>query len=115
MADLAPVLAPILAAAPEKLVNCCSCTSTNIPATNCGLVQKACPIKGTKEQWRCNQCNACKSRMARATAQNQQLKKIGQLKPDDRKKLMDDAKSLCGDELTKCMMESIVECTMKRN
>ena len=80
----------------------------------CVLIQKEDPSKGKKEQWRCIECNALRARITRATQHDERLKKLTQLKPDARKKFMDDAKHLCGDKLTKCMMESIVWCRMRK-
>ena len=71
-------------------------------------VGKANPVTGSKEQFRCSECHNLRARIARLQNQNEHVKEMRHLNAEGRKQCMDDAKGLCGEDLAKMCMESIL-------
>ncbi len=102
-------------AAEDQTCLCCTC-GDQVQITLCGRVQKEdlCSA-GSKDQFRCNHCNALKARITRALKDNDAAKEYYKdVQGEDRKQLYKDAQKLCGEELTKTLFESITKCFIRK-
>ncbi len=93
---------------------CCMCGEA-FAAELVTTAQKADCITGSKNQFRCNKCNALRLRVQRMVkSHDEELGGYTEFNPEERRTFYKKAQHLCGAELNKVLTETIQQSTIRR-